>query len=881
MKRLSIVVVLLLLWVPIPPTEAVQGVIDVPLTITENAGIARSQEVVRSGIPLPTTLNLTNTSSLAIVDQNSQPVPAEFEVLGRWNAALNNSSASIRWLLVTFPASVGANSSVTYRLVANGTVNPAPQNPVTVTQNGNLVTVNTGEAIFTLGVDRLFNDVQLTNGRPIISGGTMTLTTGGQTYVNNNGSRLQVNVEHSGPLMAVVTVKGAYNAPAVGGGLLSSFRRYEFRWNSTTAIIRHAVNWEGELCTAGTVSCGNAPDGVLIGQVRDTLVPAWTSDTYSTIVIGNRSLPAQTGNVTVGTGVSIEQLRRSDRFEPVSYRINGVTEQGKATGAMLGIQTGSYALVIALNHMHRYEPQALRLTPNGTLAVDIASSGFYISKRQGFQATMAVGACETIDQTELERDVWAPLNHPLRAWPSTDWFHQAGAFDELPVGALTGSLSNFDAHVGDVMNLTLTEVDSRGLPGLMTFGSYPRYWADPIRTDELDCNDSTPQASWDNAFWCGTWTDYHNTIASSVYWAMRSGDTLWLDEISVPGALRMLHTQIYQCSPTDTYFYCGQAPAGYAGFRSDFNSSHAYFENLILYYWLTGDETVVNTLKRGANTMRDFLCPGRFNGQGAMCGPNQIRTDEWAFLVGRSTMQWYEVFRFLAMASDDASYQQDWHGNLARAVTQHYVQVISGGTEYGFWLPAAETDSNGNIVWPPRPLNGGTFWTDQLWIASLYDMNNLYRYMVDTNDAPLGDPAIQPSEILVAWANTLVDFGSTIDPGGGGWPPGNGTPSGSWPNNIVFNWSGPRIGGTLNSTSVDLSGSDPHLYNTGKASLTAVLMRAAVISGDADILNMACSMTAISIQFAQSEFLPLGKIQGEYLARLPAAVALASQNCSN
>ena len=41
--------------------------------------------------------------------------------------------------------------------------------------------------------------------------------------------------------------------------------------------------------------------------------------------------------------------------------------------------------------------------------------------------------------------------------------------------------------------------------------------------------------------------------------------------------------------PDDKWFYCGQAPTGYNAYRADFNSSHAYFENLFLYYWLTGD----------------------------------------------------------------------------------------------------------------------------------------------------------------------------------------------------------------------------------------------------------------------------------------------------
>ena len=82
---------------------------------------------------------------------------------------------------------------------------------------------------------------------------------------------------------------------------------------------------------------------------------------------------------------------------------------------------------------------------------------------------------------------------------------------------------------------------------------------------------------------------------------MRSGEVEWLDELAFPGALRTLHTQIMQCSPGDPGSTAARRPTGYGAYRTDFNSSHAYFENLFLYYWLTGDSTVVDALRRGGD----------------------------------------------------------------------------------------------------------------------------------------------------------------------------------------------------------------------------------------------------------------------------------------
>lgn len=210
----------------------------------------------------------------------------------------------------------------------------------------------------------------------------------------------------------------------------------------------------------------------------------------------------------------------------------------------------------------------------------------------------------------------------------------------------------------------------------------------------------------------------------------------------------MLHMQILQCAPDDLYFYCGQAPTGYGGYRAEFNSSHQYWDNLFLYYWLTGDDTVVETLKRGASSMRNYLC---FRRSAAPCLPDDPPTDEYAGLSGRVASQWLAAFRLVGLAGDDASFLEDYKSGLARAVTQWYVEAEQAGRRYGFWLGGGD------------PVNGpGTDTTDQLWMASLYDMNNLYRLERDTDDAPIGNPALPPSQVLAAWSRTLVDFGPVI-----------------------------------------------------------------------------------------------------------------------
>jgi hypothetical protein len=847
-------------WPPATP-------VNLTLTVSETANITRTDEVVRSGVPLPRSLNVTSTSNLAVVDGTNTLVPAEFQVLARWHAGINNAAAPIQWLLVTFPATVGANSSATYRLITDGSAgsNPAPATPLTLSQVGNQVTINTGAARFVIGgsASTLFDEIRLASNTRLVSGSTLTATVNSTNYTHP--TLRNVRIEHSGPLSAVVIVEGLYNMPATGGGQLSTLRRYVFTAGSPTAIVRQVVNWEGDLCGDGSngydLTCDNGSgtvvNGLLLNRVRNTLTLDNLAAPLAVTAIGDFDLAALTGTANAGQSASVRQQRRASRNAALAFDVSvpGVPSGNgqKADGGVLAVSNANGALAIALNHMHRYEPQALRLLSDGRLAIDIVDNGTWLGQRQGLFATLAVSALPSNpSRADLNRLVWAPLNHSLHAWPAPEWFAASQAVDEFPVGTLPAAVADYDTLVPAVLDKTMQDIESRGVGGLTTFGLYPRYWDYPLYADELDCGDDpTPANDWDDAYWCGAWTDYHNTVAAAPIWAMRSGEVEWLDEIAFPGALRMLHTQIMQCSPTDDYFYCGQSPAGYGGYRQDFNSSHAYFDNLFLYYWLTGDSTVVDTLERGASSMRNYLC---FRRPANPCLPNDLPADEWAQLTGRVASQWFAAFRFVGLASDDASYLDDYTSGLARAFTQYYVQVQQNGTNYGFLLSSAD------------PVNGpGMDSTDQLWMISLYDMNNLYHLQMDTNDAPFGNPAIPPSQIIAAWARTLTTFGSTVS--------GNGTPGGNWPNALFFTWSGSRIGGTLISVSENTGGDDPYLWDTGKATLVAVLMRAADQTGNAGLRQMGEAMTQYSLDSAQDNLSPLSKLQGEYLARLHAAVA--------
>jgi hypothetical protein len=867
-------------WPPSPPSQLI-------MTVAETAGVARTGEIVWSGVPLPRSAGVLSTADLAVLNASGAAVPAQFEILARWHAPLTDTGAPIQWVLVAFPVTVGASQDADFRLVTDGSVaNPPPAQPLVVTQNGNRVTVDTGSATFVVGgsVDSLFDEIRLADDTLVAAEGRMTAVVNG-TPTDHMNLR-SVRLERSGPLAASVVVEGNYDLAPVGGGGVGSQRRYEFRAGSSTAIVRHAVQWEGDRCGMDVLSCGGEPNAVLVTSVRNPLSLAMGFPRTVTAV-GDAAAPAVTGNAAGGTTASVRQRLRAARLDPLLAEVSVPGTAGamaeKADGALLAVSDGVATVAVALDHMHRYEPQALRLLANGQLSVDVVDDTAWLGNRQGLFARLAVGASAgAADRQQLDSTVWAPLNHPLRAWPSARWWAASEAVGEVPyVDDLPADLAGYDLLVPAVLDDTLAKIDDRGLAGLMTFGLYPRIWGHPWYTDELDCADPTPGTSWDTAYWCGSWTDYHNTVAAAPMWAMRSGATRYLDELAVPGAMRSLHTQMIRCDPSTAFFYCGQAPTGYGGYRADNNASHAYFDNLMLHYWLTGDTTVVEALRRGAENMRRFLCTSRGpwpvagggGPAGPACGPTDPLPDPWANLTGRVAFQWLSVFRFLGLASDDATFLEDYTSNLARAASQYYVEAQQGGEDYGFFFPSG----GGSVVGVGT---SGTRWSSQLWMASLYDAEIFRRYLVDTEDSALGVPALTPGRVESSWARTLLDFGPNLG--------GVGTAAGAWPNQVQVSWSGGRIGGTLSGVTADVdpdgngvpcdASLDECLYDTGKATLAAVLVRAGQATGNPAMTQLGRDHAVLAIANAGAPLSPMGKFQGEFLARLHAAVARLSSN---
>lgn len=837
--------------------------------------------IVRSGVPLSRAQARTSTTGFAVVDNVGTAVPAQFNILARWNAGLDAVSAPIQWVLASFPASVPANSVRNYRLVIDGSiVNPAPAAALMVTSGSTAFIVDTGVGTFEIpsSGQRLFSVARSGEGDTTVIGGDFEVVVNGVSRTGILETR-RAQVEHQDALSAVIVVSAEIDMPEIGGGRLALTRRYTFRANSTVVQLRSWLDWEGDLCGDGVLSCGGQPNGVRIDRWRERL-STFLGSGANVSILGSASAAVASSALSVGQTAHLRQLRRNARTEAPQFEQrlpNGATQSGAlAEGGALVAGGSEGRLAVALKQMHRFEPQALRVLGDQSVALDLIDNGIWIGMRQGAYVEYAIAPfAPATSVSSVVADLWPDLNAPMLALPSAAWVAATRAIDEIPVGALPAPWDRFDAVLDTALDRTIELRSDRGIYGLMTYGLFPRFWGNPVLSEELDCgpiNDPTPADDWDDNYWCATWTDYHNASSNAVYAALRHGDVSRLHDISFPAALRVLHTQIYQCTPGNNSIRCGAAPGGYGGYRADFNSSHQYFDNLILYYWLTGDETVWRTLQRGSNGFRAYLCPSRGSTPpGPVCSPNTPINDADARLNGRVAGQNYETLRFVGLASGDASYLDDWTSNTARMLTQHYAEAMRGGVALGLiepsggYLPGSLPDFS--VITGP-----GTYYTTQLWMSALYDLTSLQRLEIQTQNMAVGSPLLTPRRVQTGYANAVMAATQI--------PPGDGTVNGIIPEWLRFTFTGARIGGSITAlepgwapNAMPIPCEDACHYAEGKAAMSAVVMRGADASNDPVLRSFGIALADLGIGTLEAIPQPLNKAVGIGLTKLHASVA--------
>ncbi|MFO7899974.1 MAG: glycoside hydrolase family 127 protein [Planctomycetota bacterium] len=164
MRRMTFIA-LLLCCAPAAAAE-----LDVPVTVAEPRGVARTGWPATGGVPFKPG-QVEDVGELALVDGRGGTAPAQFTKLMSWD------DGSVQWALVDTTVDVPAMGETRFAVRKGETA--APEHPLEITETDESVTVDTGAIEFVVSKKNfgLFDRVTV-GGKPVVTGGSVTLTGG-------------------------------------------------------------------------------------------------------------------------------------------------------------------------------------------------------------------------------------------------------------------------------------------------------------------------------------------------------------------------------------------------------------------------------------------------------------------------------------------------------------------------------------------------------------------------------------------------------------------------------------------------------------------------------------------------------------------------------
>ncbi len=822
-KMLQGIVVLLLGFSQIQAVFA-----DIPLTVRETLGIDRVNEMIHNGIPVAENEQFFTTDQLIIEDDVGTQVPASFEVLSRWAGGRDDTDRAIQWLLVSFPATLSANTEKTYILKHGAPISPLVG--VTLSETNDAYQVDTGAAQFVINKHRLtFFDAVLQNHVTLLAGnGGSHSTIAGQAEAPALAPN-SVSIERQTAQYLVIKVQGDYGNIPVGPGsakTLSYKIRYSFFAGSPTVIVYHKFFWSGYESEGSGRPSGNY--FITVNNTSLTL-PDMTGDCRWTVVGADQSTILE-GLLSPSQTAGVAQRRRTLFADPqraeVIHGLHSVSTP-LATQPLLINRSDNGAIAVSMDHMQVFEPQSMETGHTGKIRIKVMSEPQYFANNQGTWARVGISALPPgASREDVLTYNYAPLNQRVFAFPTNAYVVSSQVFREVPITPDATSDPRLQAYYNEVKAVsqtTRTFLEAEKFHGLMVWGGMPRY------NSPSEIGTGT---GWDKIYSTGNLTDYHSAWNNVVFHFLLERDPSLLYDLSFMGARRMLHTQIIQPDWAGSSHFMGWGYAGYDRYRSDGNSAHSYFENLYNYYYLTGDLEVVDILRVGGEKQRKAFT----RNNNALNDPISGGVD-WSEHQGRIGSQFVRIFKFLGHvdnryphASDNLSFLQDFHHMFRHVFARSlFLQNDSqGNPEYAFY---------GDDILARQVFVSGTE-AEQNWMIAMYGLNDLYGYYkewhdpeVRWHDPGLGDVSLKTSAVYGALVNGLAQYVPTAC-SGPVCSGGDGTWYGGWANKLGVEFTGHRLNGTLTAVYPVFDG-DAVLYSAGKSLMILSMLRAGAMQGDA------------------------------------------------
>lgn len=206
--------------------------LEVPLSVAEPLGIARTNQPVSGGIPFKPGV-VRNVGDLMLFDANGKAVPAQFTKLAGYE------DGSVQWALVDLLTDLAAGGKRSF-VLKTAPAKVGPPMPLAITETSSHVAVDTGPLSFKVSKVKfaLLEEVKV-EGKPVAEKGAVILIDdAGKSYTASKVTK--ASWEYRGPIRATLRIDGSYVGSNGAKGL--DFTTRITAWAGLSAVrIQHSI----------------------------------------------------------------------------------------------------------------------------------------------------------------------------------------------------------------------------------------------------------------------------------------------------------------------------------------------------------------------------------------------------------------------------------------------------------------------------------------------------------------------------------------------------------------------------------------------------------------------------------------------------------------
>jgi hypothetical protein len=301
------------------------------------------EQPVTTGVPMPRGAAMSAEHFKLLAPDGLTEVPLQARVSARWSPR-----GYAKWLLLDFPANVDAKRVTSYSLqYGAGVERMAVRNPLEISQDNDLITVDTGPLQFSIRKHGFsFLESAFLNGKKLIRGSRLTLTDEHGTVYDASGDLdCKVTIEEAGPLRAVIAAKGWFVA---GGERVGQYVVRIYAWRGEphlrvfhtfvvtepTKTLRYRnIALESQLTSAGHAVFGiedgdavraTASNAYLVQESYDRLrVAQQNGNQKKVLATGQRSAGwVRSGNVSVAVRDMWQNFPKELEVEDDTLRVH-------------------------------------------------------------------------------------------------------------------------------------------------------------------------------------------------------------------------------------------------------------------------------------------------------------------------------------------------------------------------------------------------------------------------------------------------------------------------------------------------------------------------------------------------------------------------------